>query len=109
LWSDTTGTGSLSLSFESVLEKAQNADFWINTSQFTTYQELDNDNAHYSQFKAYKDKKAYTFSLTKGETGGLLYYELAPNRPDIVLKDLIHIVHPELLPNHQPFFFKPLE
>jgi iron complex transport system substrate-binding protein len=109
LWSDTTGTGSLSLSFESVLEKAQNADFWINTSQFSTYQELDNDNAHYSQFKAYKNKKAYTFSLTKGETGGLLYYELAPNRPDIVLKDLIHIVHPELLPNHQPFFFKPLE
>ena len=109
LWSDTKGTGSLSLSFESVLEKAQNADFWINTSQFSTYQELDNDNAHYSQFKAYKDKKAYTFSLTKGETGGLLYYELAPSRPDIVLKDLIHILHPELLPNHQPFFFKPLE
>ena len=109
LWSDTKGTGSLSLSFESVFEKGQKADFWMGTSQFTSFEQLDADNAHYSQFDAYKNKKAYTFSLTKGETGGLLYYELAPNRPDIVLKDLIAIFHPDLLPNHQPFFFKPLE
>lgn len=109
LWADTKGSGSISLSFESVLEKAQNADFWMGTSQFTSYKQLDENNTHYSQFEAYKNKKAYTFSLTKGESGGLLYYELAPSRPDIVLKDLITIFHPGILPNHQPFFFKPLE
>ncbi len=109
LWNDTKGTGSLSLSFESVLEKAQEADFWMGTSQFTSFKELDDDNPHYSQFKAYENKKAYTFSLTKGKTGGLLYYELGPNRPDIVLKDLIAIFHPNLLPNHQPFFYQPIE
>lgn len=109
LWKDTKGTGSLSLSFESVFEKAQNADFWIGTSQFTSYEELDNTTLHYREFKAYDDKKLYTFSLTKGETGGLLYYELSPSRPDIVLKDIIHIIHPRLLPDHELFFFKPLK
>ncbi|MEM9685657.1 MAG: ABC transporter substrate-binding protein [Bacteroidota bacterium] len=109
LWNDSPGTGSLSLSFESVLAKAQDADFWIAPAQFTTYEALENASNHYTQFKAFKRKRIYTFSLTKGATGGILYYELAPNRPDIVLKDLIHILHPELLPNHTLFFFKPLE
>lgn len=109
LWNDAPGTGSLSLSFESVLAKAEDADFWIAPAQFTTYEALENASNHYTQFKAFKHKHIYTFSLTKGATGGILYYELAPNRPDIVLKDLIHILHPELLPDHTLFFFKPLE
>ncbi len=109
LWKDTKGSGSLSLSFESVFEKAQTADFWIGTSQFASYEELDNTTLHYKEFKAYNDKKLYTFSLTKGETGGLLYYELSPSRPDVVLKDIIHIIHPGLLPDHKLFFFKPLK
>lgn len=109
LWKNAPGTGSLSLSFESVLEKAQDADFWIAPAQFTSYEALENASDHYTQFKAFKNKHIYTFSLTKGPTGGILYYELAPNRPDMVLKDIIRILHPELLPDYTPFFFKPLE
>jgi iron complex transport system substrate-binding protein len=37
LWADTEEVGSLSLSIESVLDKAQEADFWISPSQFTTF------------------------------------------------------------------------
>ncbi len=109
LWKATEGTGSLSLSFESVLETAREADIWIAPSQFTSYKTLEEASVHYTQFKAFKDKRIYTFSHTKGATGGTLYYELAPNRPDMVLKDLIRILHPELLPDYEPFFFKPLE
>lgn len=109
LWKETTETGSLSLSIESVLSKGQKADFWISPSQFTSYQSIKDANQHYLQFKAFKKKRVYTFAKTKGETGGILYYELAPQRPDLVLKDLIHIFHPEILPEHQLFFFKPLD
>ncbi|WP_340063898.1 ABC transporter substrate-binding protein [Ascidiimonas aurantiaca] len=109
LWEDTEGTGSLSLNFENVLEKGQKADFWIGPSQFVSYKEIEEANQHYMKFKAFKDRKVFTFSLTRGPTGGVLYYELAPNRPDIVLKDLIHIIHPGILPDHQPYFLKPLE
>lgn len=109
LWSNTLETGSLSLSWESVLEKGQNADFWIAPAQFTSYRELEKASGHYMQFNAFKNRKVYTFSKAKGETGGLLYYELAPQRPDLVLKDIIHIFHPNLLEEHKPFFFTPLE
>ncbi len=107
-WSDSEQTGSLNLSIESVLAKGKDTDFWISPSQFASYGEMRDANVHYLQFAAFKKKNIYTFANTKGETGGLLYYELAPNRPDLVLKDLIHIFHPALLPDHKLFFFKPL-
>ena len=108
LWQKTPETGSLSLGWESVLQKAQLANFWIAPAQFTSYTDMRNSSTHYQQFKPFKEQQIYTFSNTLGKTGGLLYYELAPQRPDLVLKDLIHIFHPELLPNHTSFFFKPL-
>ena len=109
LWRDTPETGSLSLSWESVMQKGQTADFWIAPAQFTSYKAMSSSNKHYEQFDAFKKQNIFTFSKTKGETRGLLYYELAPQRPDLVLRDLIHIFHPELLPDHEPFFFKPLD
>ncbi len=109
LWADNQDSGSLALSWESVLEKAQQADFWISPAQYTTYVDLAAGSIHYKQFNPYQNKKVYTFAKTLGSTGGMIYYELAPQRPDLVLKDLIAIFHPELLPDHEFFFFKPLD
>ena len=109
LWADTQGTGSLSLSFETVLDKAQDTDFWIGPSQFTSLKEMTDANPHYEQFKAFKNKQVYSFSTKKGAKGGLLYYELAPNQPDLVLKDLIAILHPEILPGYKLQFFEKLK
>jgi iron complex transport system substrate-binding protein len=109
LWFDTKGTGSLSLSLESVLEKGQAAEFWISPSQFKGYEEMSTSNTHYKEFIAFKNQNIHTFSNTTGPTGGLLFYELGPQRPDMILKDLVRIFHPELLPEYTPFFFKPLK
>ncbi len=109
LWQETTGTGSLSLSFETVFEKAKSADVWITSGQFSSLKEMTDSNPHYAKFDAFRNKNVYSFSGKKGKTGGILYYELAPNRPDIVLKDLVKILHPELLPSYQPFFFEKLK
>ena len=108
LWQETSGTGSLSLPFETVLEKAKNAEFWFQGS-FSSLKEMQNSNIHYNQFNAFKNKKIYSFSTNKGKTGGVLFYELAGNRPDLVLKDILKIVHPEILPNYELFFYKRLE
>lgn len=109
LWAETSGTGSLSLSFETVFEKAKNADIWITSGQFSTLKEMTDMNPHYAQFDAFRNKNVYSFSGKKGKTGGILYYELAPNRPDIVLKDIVKVLHPDLLPGYQPFFFEKLK
>ena len=109
LWHETSGTGSLSLSFETVFEKAKSADVWITSGQFSSLKEMTDSNPHYAKFDAFKNKNVYSFSGKKGKTGGILYYELAPNRPDLVLKDLVKILHPELLPSYEPFFFEKLK
>ncbi len=108
LFADSEGTGSLSLSFEAVLAQAAEADFWIGPAQFQTYEEMRNASPHYTRFSAFQNQKVYTFSSKKGETGGVVFYELAPNRPDLVLKDLISIFHPTLLPDYESTFYKPL-
>jgi hypothetical protein len=59
--------------------------------------------------QAFKNKKVYSFNRKKGGKGGALYYELAPNRPDIVLKDMVKILHPDLLKNYKPYFFEQLK
>ncbi|WP_144892964.1 ABC transporter substrate-binding protein [Flavobacterium tiangeerense] len=109
LWADIKGTGSLSLPFEKILEKARTAKYWIATGSFNTNKEFENSNPHYNQFDALKAKNVYTFESKVGPTGGTVYYELATSRPDLVLKDYIKIFHPELLPNYTFTFAEKLK
>lgn len=109
LWAGTKGKGSLALSFESVFEKAQNAELWIAPGHFVSYNQLKEANTHYAQFDAFNTKKIYSFNNKKGENGGVIYYELAPVQPHIVLKDIIKIAHPKLLPYYTPYFLEKLQ
>lgn len=109
LWKDSKGTGSLKLPFENILEKAQDAEFWVAPGDFSSLQQMSDSNPHYNQFASFKNKKVYSYGVNKGAKGGTVYFELSPTRPDLVLKDLIKIFHPELLPNHKLFFFQKLE
>jgi iron complex transport system substrate-binding protein len=109
LWKDTKGKGSLSLSFESVFDKGQNADFWISPAYFSSKEQLLKSNELYAEFNAFKNDEIYTSSTKKGITGGIIYYELASTRPDLVLKDLIKITNPNLLPNYEMTFFEKMK
>ncbi len=108
LWADTENNGSIGLSLEAVLERGSQADYWFNPSLHASYEELVKANPHYPRFKAFSNKNIYSNAVKKGVTGGLLFYELAPQRPDLVLQDLISILHPELLEHYEPSFFMPL-
>jgi iron complex transport system substrate-binding protein len=108
LWANEEGTGSMGLPFEKVLVKAKNAEFWIVKGNFKSCAELAKSNPHYSQFDAFNTKKVYTFENKIGATGGTLFYELSPSRPDLVLKDYIKIFHPELLPDYSFTFAEQL-
>lgn len=106
LWKNTSGNGSLSLSFETVLDKAKNADLWLSPSYYRSLKHMEDNNPLYTNFEAFKNKNIYSFTNTIGTTGGVLYYELGTARPDLVLKDIIKICHPELLKDYSPYFFK---
>ena len=106
LFSDYEQSGAIPLSVETIFDKAVDADFWlIKYHQKTdkTLSEIRKDYALYANFKAFKDKNVYGCN-----TAYRTYYEDFPFHPDWVLKDLIKIFHPSLLPEHELKYFSKL-
>ncbi len=109
LWDDDSTSGFLELSFESVYEKAHDADFWIGVGSFSSLKEIENADHRYARFKPFQQRQVYTSNIRKGSKGGSEFLELGYLRPDIILKDLVKIAHPELLNEHELYFHKQLE
>ncbi len=99
-------SGSVPLSFETVFDKGQNADFWLikyNQAIDKTYKELEQDYAPYTGFRAFKERNIYGCN-----TGKVDFYEDSPFHPDRLLKDLIKIFHPTLLEGYELKYFTKL-
>lgn len=109
LWEDDESQGYLELSFESVFDKAREADFWIGVATFKTLTELKNSDHRYAKFRAFQQKNVFTYDARKGAKGGSEFLELGYLRPDIILKDLVKITHPEVLPDYQLYFHKKVD
>lgn len=106
-WKDVPQTGSLSLSFEAVFDKAQQADFWLvkyNRDRDMTLDDLKKDYAANANFKAFKDKNVWGSNSAK-----VPFYEEVPLHPDYLLRDFILIFHPDLLPGDTLRYFNLLK
>ena len=101
--------GSLQLNYEVVLDQGTSAPIWIGAADFASLEEMGKIEPRYQAFAAWKTGEVYTYTAKKGETGGLEYFELGYLRPDLILKDLIKILHPELLPGYEPYFYQKLK
>jgi iron complex transport system substrate-binding protein len=109
LWKDTDSNGFLELSFESVYQKAKNADLWIGVGSYNTLGEIKATESRYGLFKPFVQKQVYSYNARIGAKGGSEFLELGYMRPDLILKDLVKIAHPDLLPDYHLFFHKKLE
>lgn len=109
LFKEESGTGSLQFNYEYVLEKALEADIWIGAADFEDLGAMKKADHRYGNFKAYQRGEVYTYTHKRGATGGFEYFELGYVRPDIILKDLIKIFHPEQLPEYETYFYKKLK
>lgn len=108
-WDDHRSSGSVELSFEAVLSRNTNSDFWIGAGGFTSKASLYAADNRYSIFQAFQSGQMYNYHGRIGATGGFEYLEQGGARPDIVLADFIKILHPEIISSHQLYFFKRLE
>ncbi|MEQ8628379.1 ABC transporter substrate-binding protein [Ekhidna sp.] len=108
VWDADTTSGWLELSFEAVYEKAHNADMWIGTSTLNSRQEMLSQEGRYASFEAFENGQVYNYSKKIGPNGGYDFFESGYSRPDLVLGDLIKILHPELLPEYETVYFEKL-
>lgn len=103
-WSGTEGTGSLSLTFEEVFEKAGDADFWVlKTFGVCTPESLLAQDKRYAEFKPFIDGGVYCC-----DTSESMLFEEFPFHPDLLLADYIKIFHPELASEYQLRYFSPI-
>ena len=108
-WADTKGIGSLALDFEAVAPEALTADYWMNLAQVDSKKEIADKDPRYSSFKPFKTGGIYNNTRRINETGANDYWESGAVNPQLILADLIHILHPELLPDHQLVYYKQLQ
>ncbi|WP_028904135.1 ABC transporter substrate-binding protein [Prevotella sp. P6B4] len=93
-WADDEHSGSISLPFETVLERAGETDVWLfrySSDHDITYDELLGEHHGYNQFSAFKHQTAYGCDVERSP-----FYEESPFHPERLLNDFIRIFHPEI-------------
>lgn len=107
IWKDSESTTFMPLSFETVLDKAGEADMWLlkyHSPEDLTLKTLKQERTSYSLFKAYKHRKVYGCNSYNKN-----YYEDIHTHPDYILSDFAAIFHPELFPNYEPKYYDKLK
>ena len=107
IFGDNPKSGSVPLSFESVLNRGQQAHIWLirynNSRQRMTLPDLSKAYQPYTLFEAYK--RASVYGCNSAE---LIFYEETPFHPERLLRDYIAILHPTLLPHATLRYFHKL-
>jgi len=101
-------TAGEDMEFEKMYELAANADYWRILNSYPgdfSYEALKASEPRNELFKAFKERKVIYCNMKQTP-----YYEISPVAPDVLLKDLVAIFHPELVePDYQPTFYRLLK
>jgi iron complex transport system substrate-binding protein len=104
-WATTDATGSLALTFEEVLEKASNADYWVIKSFGPlTKESLLKQDKRYGEFAPLNHDAVYY-----SDTSASMLFEEFPYHPDLLLADYMHIFHPDIKDGYQLRYFQQLK
>ena len=106
VFGDDDSTYSLELDIETVLDKAGDADVWLQAgSSSGTLKDLAKTDERFKEFKAFKEGEVWAYDKAMAPGGGNAFFETGYTRADLVLSDLVKILHPEVLPDHELTFF----
>lgn len=100
---DDDRSGGVTLDFETVYNQADEADYWRIVNSYPgiyTYKSLKDQDPRYADFRAFKEKGVIYCNMREKP-----FYESMPTEPEVVLGDLLHIFHPNLLPDHTPVYY----
>lgn len=110
LGADNAESGSIPLSFEAVYDRALNAQVWLNGSRdWTRLQDVARADERYTKLSAFQSGRVFNNNARVNEFGGNDYWQSGTISPHLVLSDLVKILHPELLPEHQLVYYQPLK
>ncbi|MDO4163689.1 MAG: ABC transporter substrate-binding protein [Bacteroides sp.] len=103
---DDPRSGGVTLDFETVYSQAESADYWriVNSYDGTfSYDALKALDPRYADFRAFRERGVIYCNMREKP-----FYESMPMQPEVVLADLIHVFHPDLLPDYKPTYYERL-
>ncbi len=109
IWADDPAKGAQPLDVEAVYERAYDADYWLNPGRWSSLQDALQEDERFALFQAFQKRNVYNRNARTNEYGWNEYWETGLSRPDIVLKDVIKIFHPELVPDHEWVYYQQLQ
>lgn len=103
------GNESVNIDMERAYHLASQADYWLNVgASYPTLQALRAGLPKFAGVRAISNRNVYDNTLRSTQAGGNDFYESGVVRPDVVLRDVIKIFHPELV--NAPFeYYKQLK
>ncbi len=109
LFADMTEAHSVPFSVEAVFRRAADADIWINPGTAESLDDIRAADHRLSRLPVCREGGVWNNRRRITPAGGNDYWETAVVRPDILLMDMVSILHPELLPGYTHFFYRRLE
>ena len=109
LWEGNTGRQNFPVDIESVLSRGQEADFWINTGTATSAADIVAGDPRLGMLPPFIKGNIYNNNARVNRYGGNDYWESGIVNPHIILGDLISIMHPGLIPDHELVYYRKLE
>ena len=100
---------SYPLSIERAYRDAQLATIWLNPGQAGNLHELKAMHKLIENIPVFAQGEVYNNNARLNAQGGNDFFESGTVSPHIILKDLIKIMHPDLLPQHELFYYRKLE
>lgn len=109
LWSENTSGEAFPVSLEEVFLRAATADFWINCGSVSRMEELLAFDARFTRLPVVQKRQVYNNNLRTSAGGGNDYWESGVVHPDLILRDLAGIFHPELIGKEEFVYYKKIK
>lgn len=97
IYHQDSGNESVAIDLEKAYELASQADIWLNPGRASSLEEVRSMVPKFADTPPFRNGMIFNNNLRTTAAGGNDYYESAVVHPDIVLRDLIKIFHPELV------------
>jgi iron complex transport system substrate-binding protein len=105
IYGDMAASNSLPLSVESVFRRAAEADIWINPGSASSLADILAADHRMASLPAFSGGSVWNNRRRITDRGGNDYWESAVVRPDLLLMDMVSIIHPELLPGYVQYYY----
>lgn len=108
VYKNNTGTSSMPVDLEEAYRLVSEADMWLNVGGANSLGDVKEACPKFTDTRCFREGRVYNNNARANSSGGNDFFESAVVHPDIVLRDLVKIFHPELV-DEEFVYFKQLK